>query len=94
MDLHDKKKRSLADVEETFYKTMSSNTVFSSVKRSASALEELTKTTQELADEMESLRGAFEESANSSSKVANALNWLTGALVLVGIAQVVVTIIK
>jgi hypothetical protein len=94
MDSFNKKERSLADIEDTFYKTMSANTVFSSVNRSASALENLTKTTAELAEEMGNLREAFEESSNSSSKVAGALNWLTGALVLVGVAQVVVAVIK
>ena len=94
MDSSNKKERSLGDIEDTFYKTMSANTVFSSVNRSASALENLTKTTEELAEEMGNLREAFEESSNSSSKVAGALNWLTGALVLVGVAQVVVAVIK
>jgi methyl-accepting chemotaxis protein len=94
MDSSNNKERSLADIEDTFYKTMSANTVFSSVNRSASALENLTKTTEDLAEEMGNLREAFEESSNSSSKVARALNWLTGALVLVGFAQVVVAIVK
>ena len=94
MDSPNKKERSLADIEDTFYKTMSANTVFSSVNRSASALENLTQTTDELAEEMRNLREAFEVSSDSSSKVAGALNWLTGALVLVGIAQVVVAFIK
>jgi hypothetical protein len=94
MDSSNNKERSLADIEDTFYKTMSANTVFSSVNRSASALENLTKTTEDLAEEMGNLREAFEESSNSSSKVAGALNWLTGALVLVGVAQVVVAIVK
>jgi hypothetical protein len=94
MDSSNKKERSLADIEDTFYKKMSANTVFSSVNRSASALENLTKTTEELAEEMGNLREAFEESSNSSSKVAGSLNWLTGALVLVGVAQVIIAIIK
>jgi methyl-accepting chemotaxis protein len=88
------KERSLADIEDTFYKTMSANTVFSSVNKSASALENLSKTTEDLAEEMGNLREAFEESSHSSSKVAGALNWLTGALVLVGVAQVFVAYVR
>jgi methyl-accepting chemotaxis protein len=94
MESSTKNERTLADIEETFYKSISANSVFSSVKRSASALEKLTKTTEELAEEMGNLREAFEESSTSSSKVARALNWLTGALVLVGLAQVIVAVIK
>ncbi|MDC9499525.1 MULTISPECIES: hypothetical protein [unclassified Pseudoalteromonas] len=98
MDFSNKKERTLADIEDTFYKAMSENTVFLSVKKSASALEKLIKTAEDLAEdlaeEMGNLREAFEESSNSSSKVAGALNWLTGALVLVGVAQVVVAFIK
>ncbi|MDC9566075.1 MULTISPECIES: hypothetical protein [unclassified Pseudoalteromonas] len=94
MDFSNKKERTLADIEDTFYKAMSENTVFLSVKKSASALEKLIKTAEDLAEEMGNLREAFEESSNSSSKVAGALNWLTGVLVLVGVAQVVVAFIK
>lgn len=94
MHFSNKKERTLADIEDTFYKAMSENTVFLSVKKSASALEKLIKTAEDLAEEMGNLREAFEESSNSSSKVAGALNWLTGALVLVGVAQVVVAFIK
>ncbi|NVD34387.1 hypothetical protein [Marinobacter lutaoensis] len=43
---------------------------------------------------IDSLEMAFKESSKSSSKVACALNWLTAALVLVGIAQVVVAYAK
>lgn len=94
MDSSNIKERTFADIEDTFYKTMSANTVFSSINKSASALEKLTKTTEYLAEEMGNLREAFEEPSNSSSKVAGALNWLTGALVLVAVAQVVVAFIK
>ncbi|EGQ8093445.1 TPA: hypothetical protein RQL13_004544 [Vibrio vulnificus] len=44
----------------------------------------------ELSDEIDKLKVAFEESSKSSGKVALALNWLTAALVLVGVAQVVI----
>ena len=48
----------------------------------------------ELNGRIDSLEVAFKESSKSSSKVACALNWLTAALVLVGIAQVVVAYAK
>ncbi|EIA1590763.1 MULTISPECIES: hypothetical protein [Vibrio] len=94
MTSNEKQERSLAQIEDTFYKTLSKNTVFSSINRSASSLEHLAQSTDELAEQMEDLKEAFQESSRSSSKVALALNWLTGALVLVGIAQVVVAYIK
>jgi hypothetical protein len=48
----------------------------------------------ELNTRIDSLEKAFKDSSNSSSKVAFALNLLTAALVLVGIAQVIVAAAK
>jgi hypothetical protein len=42
----DNSDRTLADVEKTFYEAMSKNTVFSSVNKSASALEKLAVNTE------------------------------------------------
>ncbi|EPT0948025.1 hypothetical protein ACVOTV_003622, partial [Vibrio cholerae] len=56
--------------------------------------EDIQQSIDELGDEIDQLKSAFEESSRSSGKVALALNWLTGALVLVGVAQVVVAVIK
>ncbi|MBM5096493.1 hypothetical protein J8B39_23400 [Vibrio parahaemolyticus] len=56
--------------------------------------EDLQDSIDELSDEIAQLKGAFEESSKSSSKVALAMNWLTGALVIVGLAQVVIAIYK
>ncbi|GIU03063.1 hypothetical protein [Shewanella algidipiscicola] len=53
---NEKAKRTLEDVENTFYETMSKNTVFSSLNRSASALERLSNNTETLAAEMKSAR--------------------------------------
>ena len=89
-----KVERTLAQVEDTFYKTMSANTVFSALNKSASAQKKLADNTESLAKEMAELRKAFEGSSKSSGRVALALNVLTGALVLVGIAQVIVPFFK
>ncbi len=58
-------------------------------------LEAQTKATQEAAEKLasldtriESLERTIDSSANSSGRVAVALNWLTGALVIVGAASV------
>lgn len=50
--------------------------------------EDIEVSINELSGEIDKLKVAFEQSSKSSSKVALALNWLTGALVLVGVAQV------
>lgn len=43
---------------------------------------------------IESLEETFKKSSASSGRVASALNWLTGALVLVGVAQVFLAYMK
>jgi hypothetical protein len=47
---------------------------------------------EQLNKQLESLESKFVESSKSSAKVAVALNILTGALVLVGVAQVVMAV--
>lgn len=49
---------------------------------------------EQLNSRIGSLENTFKESSNSSAKVSFALNLLTGALVLVGIAQVVIAYLK
>ncbi|EFO40855.1 TPA: hypothetical protein ACPJ0G_001221 [Vibrio alginolyticus] len=56
--------------------------------------EDIQDSINELGYEIDKLKSAFEDSSKSSGKVALALNWLTSALVLVGVAQVVVAIMK
>lgn len=56
--------------------------------------EDIQNSIDELGAEIDQLKNAFEESSKSSGKVALSLNWLTAALVLVGIAQVIVALIK
>ena len=56
--------------------------------------EDLQDSIDDLSDEIQSLKTAFEDSSKSSGKVALAMNWLTAALVLVGLAQVVVALLK
>ncbi|WP_338155294.1 hypothetical protein [Vibrio metschnikovii] len=56
--------------------------------------EDIQESISALSDEIDNLKMAFEESSRSSSKVALSLNWLTFALVLVGIAQIIVAFVK
>ncbi|HCG8196549.1 hypothetical protein [Vibrio parahaemolyticus] len=55
--------------------------------------EDLQGSIDDLSYEIQSLKSAFEESSENSSKVALAMNWLTAALVLVGVAQVIVALL-
>lgn len=68
--------RTLADVEKTFYNAMSKNTVFSSLNRSASALEKLAVNTEALTEELKN-------ASDSSAKLSRSLNWLTLAAVVI-----------
>lgn len=56
--------------------------------------EDIQESISALSDEIDNLKMAFEESSRSSGKVALSLNWLTFALVLVGIAQIIVAFVK
>lgn len=47
-----------------------------------------------LSSRLESLENTFLESSRASSRVALSLNILTGALVIVGIAQIIVAVYK
>jgi hypothetical protein len=78
----DNQERTLADVEKTFYDAMSKNTVFSSVNKSASALEKLTVNTEALTQEIKSAN-------DSSTKLTQSLNRLTlAAVVIAGLALI------
>ena len=68
--------RTIADVEKTFYETLVANTVFSSVNRSASALEKLAINTEALTKEIKSAN-------ESSTKLTKGLNCLTLAAVVI-----------
>jgi len=87
------KERSLADVEKTFYKTMSKNTVFSSLNRSASALESLTLSTNALTRELKnasnsstnlslSLNETIDRNSDSQKRHQNSIRWLTIVIAL------------
>lgn len=54
--------------------------------------EDIQKSIDDLSDEIDQLKNAFKESSQSSGKVAIALNWLTGAMVVVCVAQLVVAV--
>ena len=72
--------RAIADVEKTFYETMAANTVFSSVNRSASALEKLAVNTEALTKEIKNAN-------DSSTKLTKSLNYLTlAAVIIAGLA--------
>ncbi|WP_028301337.1 hypothetical protein [Oceanospirillum beijerinckii] len=61
------------------------------LEKQTSATLKVNNALEQLNPRMESLENTFEESSRSSGKVAFALNLLTAALVLVGIAQVAIT---
>lgn len=79
--------RTLADVEKTFYETMSKNTIFSSLNRSALALEKLAVNTEALTSELKN-------ASESSTKLATSLNKLTCAAVIIALVAVVIEIVK
>lgn len=81
------RERTLADVEKTFYEAMSKNTVFSSLNRSASALEKLADNTKALTTE---LKNANE----SSTKLTKSLNRITLAAVVIAAATLGLEIYK
>jgi uncharacterized phage infection (PIP) family protein YhgE len=84
---NEKIKRTLEDVENTFYETMSKNTVFSSLNRSASALEKLSNNTETLAAEMKS-------ASESSTRLTTSLNRLTLAAVIIAGGALILEVVK
>ena len=64
------------------------------LEKQTNATRKVNNALEQLNSRMESLENTFKESSKSSGKVAFALNLLTGALVLVGIAQVAIACIK
>ena len=83
----DNSERSLADIEKTFYETMSKNTTFLSVNRSASALEKLAINTEALTQEIASAN-------DSSTKLTKSLNRLTFAAVIIAACALALEIFK
>ena len=84
---NEKSRRSLEGVKKTFYETMSKNTVFSSLNRSASALEKLAENTQTLAAEMKS-------ASESSTRLTTSLNRLTLAAVIIAGGALILEAVK
>jgi hypothetical protein len=62
------------------------------LEKQANATRKVNTSLENLNYRIESLEKSFVESSNSSSKMAFALNYLTGALVFVGLAQIAVAI--
>lgn len=63
-----------------------------SLEKQANATRKVNSSIEELNTRLESLEQTFHESSKSSSRLAVALNILTFALVLVGVAQVVLSL--
>lgn len=81
------RERTLADVEKTFYEAMSKNTVFSSLNRSASALETLADNTKALTEELQNAN-------ESSTQLTKSLNRITLAAVVIAAATLGLEIYK
>lgn len=64
------------------------------LEKQTNATRKVNNALEQLNSRIESLENTFKESSKSSGKLAFALNFLTGALVLTGIAQVVIAYIK
>ncbi len=64
------------------------------LEKQTSATRKVNSAIEQLNNRISSLESSFNESSKSSGRVALALNVLTGVLVVVGIAQVVVAYIK
>ncbi|MFT4918280.1 MAG: hypothetical protein ACI8RU_000893 [Zhongshania aliphaticivorans] len=62
------------------------------LEKQANASRRVGASIEKLSERLESIEARFVESSGSSSRVALALNILTGALVLVGVAQVLVAV--
>ena len=71
-----------------------SEDLMDSINKQSHATCEVNDSLKNLNSRIDNLENAFTKSSESSGKVTIALNWLTGALVLIGIAQVVVAYIK
>jgi hypothetical protein len=65
-----------------------------SLEKQSNATRKVHGSLENLNSRIESLEQTFKESSKSSGKVARALNLLTGALVLVGVAQVIIAYAK
>ena len=83
----DNSERTLANVEKTFYETLSKNTTFSSLNRFASALEKLAINTEALTQEIASAN-------DSSTKLTTSLNHLTLAAVVIAACALVLEVVK
>lgn len=83
----DNRERTLGDVEKTFYEIMSKNTVFSSLNRSASALEKLAVNTEALTTEIKS-------SNESSTNLTRSLNRLTLVAVVIAAGALALEVYK
>lgn len=64
------------------------------LEKQTNATRKVNNALEQLNVRVESLEKTFKESSKSSGRVAFALNFLTGALVLAGVAQVVIAYIK
>lgn len=83
----DHRERTSGDMEKTFYEAMSKNTVFSSLNRSASALEKLAVNTEALTMEIKN-------SNESSTKLTRSLNRLTFAAVVIASGALALEVYK
>ena len=72
------RERTVGEMERTFYEAISKNTFFSSLNRSASALENLS-------DHAKALTEEIKRSGESSSRLAKSLNKLTLAAVVIAV---------
>ena len=72
----------------------STEDIQAALQKQASATRKVNDTLGQLNTRIESLEKTFKKSSESSGRVASALNWLTGALVLVGVVQVFLAYIK
>ena len=65
-----------------------------SLEKQTNATRKVNNSLEQLNSRIDSLEKSFQESSKSSGKVALSLNWLTSALVLVGIIQVAIPYFK
>lgn len=72
----------------------SSEDIQAALEKQTNATRKVSSALEHLNTRMESLENTFKESSKSSGKVALALNLLTGALVVVGVAQVAIAYVK
>jgi len=65
-----------------------------SIEKQTNATRKVNNSLEQLNSRIDSLEKSFQESSKSSGKLALSLNWLTGALVFVGIVQAVLAYFK